>query len=130
MFNKFCHSVGIAACIAALVIQKESAQAQTSVNAKFETIQITKKCPDCLALEHWAYKREGFTETLKSPEWNTWVKIDWAAKTVTTTDGTTYPLDFSTNEKAQSQTYLYGGQKLTMYFNRKAEYIGHKVDSF
>lgn len=115
---------------AALLGASFSAKAQTSVNAKFESVIINKKCPDCMALEHWDYKREGFTETLKSQDFNTWIRIDWEAKTVTTTDGTIFPLDFRTNEQQQSQTYIYGGQKLTMYFNRKAEYIGHQIDSF
>jgi hypothetical protein len=88
---------------------------------------VTKKCPDCKELKKWSYKTIGFTETLTNPDLNAFVRIDWEAKKITIEDGTTYPLDFRTNEKEQSQTYLYGDLKLKIFFDKKAEYIGHLV---
>jgi hypothetical protein len=98
-----------------------------SININAQT--VTKKCPDCPELTKWQYNSVGFVETLKNPDLNAFVRINWETKEITTEDGTTYPLDFRTNERKQTQTYLYGGQKLIMFFNQKAEYIGHKVEN-
>lgn len=80
------------------------------------------------SLKHWHYDRTGFVETLTSKEVNTWIRIDWTEKKVTVTDGTEYTFEFTTNERNQSQTYWYGGQKLIVFFNSKAEYIGHRIE--
>ena len=113
--------------IAALVAASFSSATAQTVHVN-ELIYVGKKCPDCQELTKWQYSRKGFVEILKSPDFNAYVKIDWEAKTVTTEDGSSYKLEFATNERSQSQTYWYGGQKLTMYFNKNAEYIGHKIE--
>jgi hypothetical protein len=55
-----------------------------------------------------------------------WVKIDWLKNTIQT-ETDIYPLKFWTNDRLQTQTYQYGGQRLVMYFNKNAQYIGHLV---
>ena len=116
--------------IAALFVAASvCAKAQTTSPPQY----VGKKCPDCTEvltkLTKWHYVRDDSTktETIESPDINTWVVVDWANMTVRIPKAEFKITRYETTSEKPQVSVSYGDKTLVLYYNQFAQYIGHQV---